>query len=64
MIFQNVENKRCKIFIYKFLIRALERPKDVNQTLIEKRNNIEFMIDCIYKFKTFLVFWRLFFYIY
>ena len=45
-------------------MRALGRPKDANRTLIEKRNNIEFMIDYIYKFKIFLVFKRLFFYIY
>ena len=36
-------------------MRALERPKDVNRTLIEKRNDIEFMIGCTYKFKIFLI---------
>ena len=36
-------------------MRALERPKDANRALIEKRNNIEVYIDCIYKFKIFLI---------
>ena len=34
-------------------MRAFERSKNVIRTLIEKRNNIEFIIDCIYKFKIF-----------
>ena len=48
-----------KIALLNFLIRALGRPKDATWALIERRNQIEFIIDYIYNFKVFLVSWRL-----
>ena len=45
-------------------MRAFERPKDAIWALIEKRNDFENYINCTYKFKVFLISWRLFFYIY
>ena len=34
-------------------MRAFEKSKNVIRALIEKRNDFEFMINCIYKFKVF-----------
>ena len=52
-VFKKIQGKRCKIFIYKFLMKAFERSKDVIRALIEKRNDFEVYINCIYKFKVF-----------
>ena len=54
----------CKRASFKFLIRALERPKDATRALTQRDSDIEVYIDYTYKFKVFLVSWRLLYYIY
>ena len=36
-------------------MKTFEKLKNIIRTLIEKRNDIEVYINCIYKFKIFLV---------
>ena len=36
-------------------MKALERLENVIRTLIEKRNNLEIYVNCIYKFKILLI---------
>ena len=50
-ILREIGDKKCKIFMYKFLIRTLERPKNVIRTLFEIKSDFKFIINCIYKFK-------------
>ena len=63
-ILREIGGKKCKIFIYKFLIRAFERPKDAIRALFEIENDFKFIIGHTYKFKVFERSFIIFYYIY
>ena len=67
--YKNVHREKKRIIssckkVSSFLIKAFKKSKDIIRALIEKRNDLEIYIDCTYKFKIFLVSWRLSSYIY